>query len=1055
MTRDDEDDQSNIEEETNALNEGDRTFLERIKWNDDEDMEDDTRVDDDEDEGDDNAEDDEAEKDDDQRLWQQVLDLHEGDTGRGLLIGPLTQHHRHTGTSTVVTNTANACGTAAAAMMTGPSLLGAGGTTIQELADLAALTADMESQPPLHNDTLGVSRNNSAATTNMHAVAGIPEMTTSPEIFTYGNTPPRKRKFDILMNRNSRNQGGGTVDNLMLNFKPPPRNSIERHNHNNTNMPMASTLHQFRPRPDLMHTQQLPRELNFVAGSGRIHGPDGRHLGEDLNVVQHSVRDADRDPLLRNYPQQPQQQQQQRVQQEQQKQQHSRPHSSDRQRPRSLARTRWEFVISERTKIEKTLEAAKEDFERAQNNLKEAQQSYKCVQEAVQKTCRQYFSFLIREDESWYEGYQLLLSYKDKFGDTRVPRSMQSIKKKSKKNEDDQAIITTKLKDGDQPDNSKEISDFSNLSKLSRWTATQRKLHRKGELDEYKVYALEQVDFDFDPVESRWKAMYQALLDFVKEHGHAKVPYNYGFVGPNDEKKRKKMENKGKDPGDLSLGSWVKRNQYQYKRFIDGKTSEMTQERVDLLTKAGFIFNRREEAWMERLKEIQDYKKKWGHCNVKPTENAPLAEWIRDQRSRYNEYKNSPDRSSLSQRQVQLIEEVGLDVTDKRESKWQLRIDELLDFRCRHGHCRVPNNYPNNQSLSSWCKRQRQNYRQHIQGQETPLTPDRINQLERIGFEFEVSSDGKKELEMAKKSWEECFAEVSKFREEKGHTEIPESTELGEWWKIQKLSWKARKQCRGEEETDESLSEEQFEQLTSILSPSKATPNGQNVISTSSKSWEECFTELVLHRIHAKTFRIPQSRLGLSHWVEEQRNEYGKYAMGLPSKLTLCQISKLQSIKFPFNLKSRTGSSRKPKMKKTWEEMYTELLQHRLVTDSFHVPKEANCELHSWAQQQHKLYKDYSRGTAKDVYVTQRINKLRTAGFPFHSTAPINLANEHSVATIQNNERVILHQQTTNDSVAPPEQHQTHMDWTNHQHLDSALETAMANEEDLDQNDEL
>jgi hypothetical protein len=136
--------------------------------------------------------------------------------------------------------------------------------------------------------------------------------------------------------------------------------------------------------------------------------------------------------------------------------------------------------------------------------------------------------------------------------------------------------------------------------------------------------------------------------------------------------------------------------------------------------------------------------------------------------------------------------------------------------------------------------------------------------------------------------------------------------------------------------------------------------------------------------------------------------------------------------------------------------MYSELLQHRLITDSFHVAKNANCELHAWVQQQHKLYKDYLGGAAKDVHLTQRINKLRTAGFPFHSPTPTNVANEHSVPTIQNNENVnLLHQQITTDSVDPylffpqlPEQHQAHVDWTNRQHLDSALATAMADDED-------
>jgi len=271
------------------------------------------------------------------------------------------------------------------------------------------------------------------------------------------------------------------------------------------------------------------------------------------------------------------------------------------------------------------------------------------------------------------------------------------------------------------------------------------------------------------------------------------------------------------------------------------------------------------------------------------------------------------------------------------------------------------------------------------------LTQERINQLRSIGFEFELSTERRKQLSSTK-SWDEYLAELRKFIEEKGHSEVPETTTLGEWLKEQRLALKARKQSKKGDSVNNSLTEEQMDELNLILNPSKTNPHGGHVKGHDGKSWEEWFGELLAHRIHAKTFRIPRTSVGLSHWVEEQRNEYAKYVNGMPSKLTLERISKLQEVKFPFNLKSRTGTSRKNKVKRSWEEMFTQLLQYHLNHGSFGVTRDRP-DLHAWVQKQQKMFaEDSARHATESVPVhihQQRFNKLRRVGFPFKSISSL------------------------------------------------------------------
>lgn len=100
----------------------------------------------------------------------------------------------------------------------------------------------------------------------------------------------------------------------------------------------------------------------------------------------------------------------------------------------------------------------------------------------------------------------------------------------------------------------------------------------------------------------QWDLMFDMLLDYKKQHGDCNVPHSF--------------------PKNSGLGRWVKRQRYQYKLKNQGKTSTMTEKRVKILERTGFVWSAHSMAWEERFRDLEKYCKEHGGCNV-PTSYAP------------------------------------------------------------------------------------------------------------------------------------------------------------------------------------------------------------------------------------------------------------------------------------------------------------------------------------------------------------------------------------------------------------------------------------------------
>jgi hypothetical protein len=73
----------------------------------------------------------------------------------------------------------------------------------------------------------------------------------------------------------------------------------------------------------------------------------------------------------------------------------------------------------------------------------------------------------------------------------------------------------------------------------------------------------------------------------------------------------------------------------------------MTDRRVKKLEKAGFVWDVHNMAWEERLKDLQEYHKEHGDCNVPNLykRNRKLGTWVQCQRRQYKLFREVNDKT--------------------------------------------------------------------------------------------------------------------------------------------------------------------------------------------------------------------------------------------------------------------------------------------------------------------------------------------------------------------------------------------------------------------------
>ena len=409
-----------------------------------------------------------------------------------------------------------------------------------------------------------------------------------------------------------------------------------------------------------------------------------------------------------------------------------------------------------------------------------------------------------------------------------------------------------------------------------------------------------------DNLGSTWDEKFGELVRFKRINNHCNVPRRY-FDNP-------------------LLSYWV--NQQRYGK----RKNNLKLEHISKLEDIGFIWEPFDVLWEEKFNELVNFNKIYSHCNVPNNypENPSLCLWVEAQRGRYK-------RNRLEQDRFNNLESVSF-TWDARDALWEGKFNELISFEKIHGHCDVPNNYPENPSLGVWVEAQRRRCRQK------KMAKDRINRLENIGFSW----NPKDELSLL---WQQKFEELRQFSVIHGHCNVSQNYVqnpwLGTWVSSQRDRYRQNR-----------LEQDRIVRLESI----GFVWNFKNEFVI---AWQQKFNELQEFRDvygHCNITRNYLKNKQLATWVSEQRSQY-KLNILKPDR-----ISKLESIGFVWNFKNEFVTA--------WEQKFDELKQFKNIYGHCNVPNGyfENKQLARWVIQQRTNYKKNSLGL-------DRIAKLNELGF--------------------------------------------------------------------------
>jgi hypothetical protein len=291
--------------------------------------------------------------------------------------------------------------------------------------------------------------------------------------------------------------------------------------------------------------------------------------------------------------------------------------------------------------------------------------------------------------------------------------------------------------------NSRVPTTYKPNFKLGGWVAKQRKSYRDGELSCERISKLEAIHFEWEPYSSDWFKMFDLLKGFYSEHGHCRLPDNFG---------------------NKKLNSWM-----ATQRQCLGK-SKLPAEKIDMLDSIKFEWNPFSDEWERNYEILKDFHNTNGSCRVlRSDKNKRLVVWVLIQRRVYSEGRLPIDR-------IQKLEALGFEWNPK-ENDWLEMFEKLQSYKEEFGNCRVPKRDIKYKKLGAWVGMQRGFYAKGS------LSEDRIRKLEGLGFEWDP----------IKEDWNLKYSELEAYKAKNGDCRVPAvykpNIKLGNWVFTQRAAY--------------------------------------------------------------------------------------------------------------------------------------------------------------------------------------------------------------------------------------------------------------------------
>jgi hypothetical protein len=328
--------------------------------------------------------------------------------------------------------------------------------------------------------------------------------------------------------------------------------------------------------------------------------------------------------------------------------------------------------LSTQEKIEELLEKgliSKEEFDSNENsNFKKIHDNFKKGKKQINEV--DFGNIEIKKNQP-YRTYDTILKITDEYlekWDTMFERM------KLFYQENDHCTVTNGYKD----------------RTLYGWYRKQKALYNNNLMPKEHIEKLKTINFYFGDSHTltwdrKWLESYNKLLAIYHETGNANL---------------KRI--KDKDHPWYSLSNWIAWERGKYH-----KTPRTIKDwQIEKLEDIGFkwvignVVNQEKKVddWLVRVAQLEDYKKKFGDCNVSQTnrnkEYKSLGKWLNDQRNAYKKQR-------LDKEKIELLESLGI-IWNMDVHNFELKIKQLLEYKEEFGDFNVPVAYKKDPSFGNY-----------------------------------------------------------------------------------------------------------------------------------------------------------------------------------------------------------------------------------------------------------------------------------------------------------------------------------------------------------------
>lgn len=250
--------------------------------------------------------------------------------------------------------------------------------------------------------------------------------------------------------------------------------------------------------------------------------------------------------------------------------------------------------------------------------------------------------------------------------------------------------------------------------------------------------------------EDSWEIVFEVLREYITEHDNFPEYYEeyHGY----------------------KIGMWCSNQR------VLRKSGNLSKERISLLDSLGFIWDAKDEKWMNSYRQASDFFSKNGRLpvhsdTISNTDLQNLYHWISQQRLKIKD-------GSLSAERIELLRKIGCEPDIKtKDDIWEENFEKFKAYVAEHEKYPAKTDAKENESISKiyrWMLYQRKYYKLG------KLSVNRIKKLESIGFVWDAELDlWNRQFELLKK-----FVELN-HRPPNAKDKINGSV-IGQWYLKQK-----------------------------------------------------------------------------------------------------------------------------------------------------------------------------------------------------------------------------------------------------------------------------